>query len=165
MKYTTKSGLELPPEVVEVIEQEQARQKLHKDDFKITNYGFFWNHTANSKVWSDIYNYDDFTEFYKLYPKKEVQKDLDSYGNEIHKGEMVEVRDNDKHDWLVREYFGIADKALCRYLVYGSNYNAAVSYNFCRKITEKQSLKSELQSQMEELLKQAKEIEAKINEL
>lgn len=164
MKYTTKSGLELPPEVVEVIEQEQARQKLHKDDFKITNYGFFWNHTANSKVWSDIYFYDDFTEFYKLYPKKY----LDSYGNEIHKGETVYVGNsqNELQENKPREFVCVAEKSTERkYICYHEDYSTAYAYLFSRKITEKPSLKSELQSQMKDLKAQVKEIEAKINEL
>ena len=52
-----------------------------------------------------------------------------------------------------------------KYVTYDEFDIGVYSWKFCRKITEKQSLKSELQSQMNDLLKQAKEIEAKINEL
>jgi len=161
MKYTTKSGKELPPEVVEVIENEQKLQNYKYSDDR---FGLFWKQTTQGyDFWQDIYD-NKFTEFYKLYPKK----DYDSYGNEIVKGEVVEVSDYESRDWLIREYFGIAEKAKCKYIIYGSNYNAATSYKFCRKIqiiSATEVLKSELQSQMNDLLKQAKEIEAKINEL
>lgn len=80
MKYTTKSGKELPPEVVEVIGQ------LKKENYSLGN---TWNlncanlDEATKLMLIDVWE-DDFTEFYKLYPKK----DYDSFGNEIVKGEM-----------------------------------------------------------------------------
>lgn len=82
MKYTTKSGKELPPEVVEVIEQEQKLQpNIGKDDCV---FGFSWSHARQKyDFWYKIYFNDDFTEFYKLYSKG----DVDSYGNKITKGE------------------------------------------------------------------------------
>lgn len=162
MKYTTKSGKELPPEVVEVIEQEQ---KLQYDLEGKEDYWFGFNtkySRQGSLCWADIYTKDDFTEFYKLYPKK----DYDSFGNEIVKGEMVKVKHGENNDWVEREFFGIADKSTTGiYGVYDSEYKDLITFTFCRKLNSNASKKSELQSQMNDLLKQAKEIEAKINEL
>lgn len=160
MKYTTKSGKELPPEVVEVIEQ----LKKEYGENNCTAFGLNWFPipTTIDKAITAIYMEDNFTEFYKLYPKK----DLDSYGNEIVKGEMVEVKHRENGDWVEREFFGIADKSKTGiYGVYDSEYKDLITFTFCRKINPNESKKSELQTQMNDLLKQAKEIEAKINEL
>lgn len=156
MKYTTKSGKELPPEVCEAIANLQfdGNGTWCRDWRKIKQPLL----SALLKIWHN----DDFTEFYKLYPKK----DLDSYGNEIVKGEMVEVKHRENGDWVEREFFGIADKSKTGiYGVYDSEYKDLITFTFCRKINPNESKKSELQTQMNDLLKQAKEIEAKINEL
>ena len=157
MKYTTKSGLELPPEVVEFLKQEQNKCGYRETAI----WGFTWADSKHERMLFDMHLNNDFTEFYKLYPKK----DLDSYGNEIVKGEIVEVRDREEREWKQREFVCIAEKAELKYVAYDPSLSAVIMWKFCRKITEKQSLKSELQSQMNDLKAQVKEIEAKINEL
>lgn len=160
MKYTTKSGKELPPEVVEVIEQ--LKKECGENNCIAFGLNWFPIPPTIDKAITAIYMEDNFTEFYKLYPKK----DLDSYGNEIVKGEMVEVKHGENGDWVEREFFGIADKSKTGiYGVYDSEYKDLITFTFCRKINPNESKKSELQTQMNDLLKQAKEIEAKINEL
>ena len=156
MKYTTKSGKGLPPEVVEVIE------KQHKGGS--TAFGINWSAIGLPlyRALELILEKDDFTEFYKLYPKK----DLDSYGNEIVKGEMVEVKHRENSDWVEREFFGIADKSTTGiYGVYDSEYKDLITFNFCRKINTNASKKSELESQMNDLLTKANELKQKIKEL
>ena len=164
MRYTTKSGKDLPHEVVEVIEQEQARQR--KIGILVDNtfdWGLDWLQLGKLEVpFINISHRDNFTEFYKLYPKK----DLDSYGNEIVKGEMVEVKHRENSDWVEREFFGIADKSTTGiYGVYDSEYKDLITFNFCRKINTNASKKSELESQMNDLLTKANELKQKINEL
>ena len=161
MKYTTKSGKGLPPEVVEVIEQ---LKEEHKSDIHV--WGFIWIGIPIhlNRALDLIYSHDDYTLFNALYPKK----DLDSYGNEIVKGEMCLFSDyesNLTNDRKPQEFICIGEKSKEKYIAYTDDYTNAASYKFCRKINSNETKKSELQSQMNELLKQAKEIEAKINEL
>lgn len=163
MKYTTKSGKELPLEVVEVIEKEQARQrKIGIFVDKTFDWGLDWLQLNKLEVpFINISHDNNFTEFYKLYPKK----DVDSYGNEIVKGEFVEVRDVEDMEWMKREFLVYVNKrpSDMRYLVYEDEYKENVNcYRFCRKINSK---KSELESQMNDLLTKANELKQKINEL
>ena len=163
MKYTTKSGKELPPEVVEVIEQERTLQPfIEREEY---NFGFMWSRSKQgSDFWIKIHDHDDLTEFYKLYPKK----DLDSYGNEIDKGEMCEFRDKESEEWKEREYiaFGEKRKGLdYKYIAYARDYKSADFHKFCRKINSNASKKSELESQMNDLLTKANELKQKIKEL
>ena len=163
MKYTTKSGKELPPEVVEVIEQERTLQPfIEREEY---NFGFMWSRSKQgSDFWIKIHDHDDLTEFYKLYPKK----DLDSYGNEIVKGELVHVGDTqaEVEENIPRELVGVADKLNNKkYICYDQDCSATYNYKFCRKINSNASKKSELESQMNDLLTKANELKQKINEL
>ena len=164
MKYTTKSGKDLPHEVVEVIEQEQARQR--KIGILVDNtfdWGLDWLQLGKLEVpFINISHHDNFTEFYKLYPKK----DLDSYGNEIVKGEMVHAADHENMLGLRKyEFYGIATKADNKYLAYTRDMVNCCTFKFCRKINTNASKKSELESQMNDLLTKANELKQKINEL
>ena len=160
MKYTTKSGKELPPEVVEVIEQ--MKKEHGKRD--CIAFGINWESIpddidrALTSIWYD----DNFTKFYKLYPKK----DLDSYGNEIVKGEMVHAADHENMLGLRKyEFYGIATKADNKYLAYTRDMVNCCTFKFCRKINSNASKKSELESQMNDLLTKANELKQKIKEL
>ena len=163
MRYTTKSGKDLPHEVVEVIEQEQARQR--KIGILVDNtfdWGLNWLQLGKLEVpFINISHHDNFTEFYKLYPKK----DVDSYGNHIVKGEMVEVRDYTDGEWQKQEYLFYADRITHKYITYDKGNVLVLRWKFCRKINSNASKKSELESQMNDLLTKANELKQKIKEL
>ena len=160
MRYTTKSGKDLPHEVVEVVEE----LKKEYGENNCVAFGLNWLPIPPTidKAITAIYMEDNFTEFYKLYPKK----DYDSYGNEIVKGEMVHAADHENMLGLRKyEFYGIATKADNKYLAYTRDMVNCCTFKFCRKINTNASKKSELESQMNDLLTKANELKQKIKEL